>query len=325
MDFNNPFRSGNSLLDAVKSVFEKNEKIDEQKPLEPVKVGKKKDKVDTTPSMEPVKEAKKDEPKKPELPADLKVGEKRKTATGELQRVSQNVIRHTRTKYAAESVDYTEIDLTEGTVDDLYLKHHNRIKELLKGISKGLDAHAKNSGNARRHYGHVGDVAHIANQLSDIHDGLHMKGEYAKPISVKEEVEQVEEKLAHPNHKKLDVAEPKGKLTAADFKALRAGKKPVEEKKDVEPSEDESKAAYDKLNNPAVEKEGKKNLHNCATSVYSEQWGNGKPIKTMHAEPDEAGNIAWYDVMFDHGIEKQVPVTEMKILASEAHENHKKK
>lgn len=40
MDFNNPFRSGNSLLDAVKSVFEKNEKIDEQKPLEPVKVGK---------------------------------------------------------------------------------------------------------------------------------------------------------------------------------------------------------------------------------------------------------------------------------------------
>jgi hypothetical protein len=29
--------------------------------------------------------------------------------------------------------------------------------------------------------------------------------------------------------KKLDVAEPKGKLTSADFKALRSGKKPVEE------------------------------------------------------------------------------------------------
>ena len=75
-------------------------------------------------------------------------------------------------------------------------------------------------------------------------------------------------------------------------------------------------------------KEGKdsglENPHNCATHVYSEQWGDGTPVKTMHAEPDEAGNIAWYDVMFEHGIETRVPIEELKVMKSEMH-NHTKK
>ena len=75
-------------------------------------------------------------------------------------------------------------------------------------------------------------------------------------------------------------------------------------------------------------KEGKdsglENPHNCATHVYSEQWGEGAPVKTMHADPDEAGNIAWYDVMFEHGIEKRVPIEELKVMKSEMH-NHTKK
>ena len=44
----------------------------------------------------------------------------------------------------------------------------------------------------------------------------------------------------------------------------------------------------------------------------------------MHAEPDEAGNIAWYDVMFEHGIEQRVPIEELKVMKSEMH-NHTKK
>ena len=65
--------------------------------------------------------------------------------------------------------------------------------------------------------------------------------------------------------------------------------------------------------------------HNCATHVYHEQWGGGQTITTMHAEPDENGFVEWYDVMFDHGIEKGVPVSEMKVTKEMSHGNHKKK
>lgn len=65
--------------------------------------------------------------------------------------------------------------------------------------------------------------------------------------------------------------------------------------------------------------------HNCATHVYSESWGDGRTVTTMHAEPDAAGNIAWYDVMFEHGIEKGVPIEEMKVVKSESHMHSKKK
>ena len=59
--------------------------------------------------------------------------------------------------------------------------------------------------------------------------------------------------------------------------------------------------------------------HDCATHVEHAEWGQGTPVKTMHAEPDENGNIDWYDVMFEHGIEKGVPTNDMRILMSEAH------
>ena len=65
--------------------------------------------------------------------------------------------------------------------------------------------------------------------------------------------------------------------------------------------------------------------HNCATHVYHEQWGEGQTIRTMHADPDEHGFVEWYDVMFDHGIEKGVPVAEMKVTLEMSHGNHKKK
>ena len=84
---------------------------------------------------------------------------------------------------------------------------------------------------------------------------------------------------------------------------------------EVNPKDDNMKEGKDS---------GLENPHNCATHVYSEQWGDGAPVKTMHAEPDEAGNIAWYDVMFEHGIEQRVPIEELKVMKSEMH-NHTKK
>ena len=67
------------------------------------------------------------------------------------------------------------------------------------------------------------------------------------------------------------------------------------------------------------------NTHQCAIHVKSEQFGEGKTLFSQHAEPDTDGNIAWYDVMFEHGIEKRVPVEQLEILVSESHMDHKKK
>ena len=67
--------------------------------------------------------------------------------------------------------------------------------------------------------------------------------------------------------------------------------------------------------------EGKK--HMCATKVFHKEWAEGTPIKTMHADPDDNGNIEWYDVMFEHGIER-VMTEEMDILQMESHMHSKK-
>lgn len=65
--------------------------------------------------------------------------------------------------------------------------------------------------------------------------------------------------------------------------------------------------------------------HQCAIHVKSESYGEGRTITTQHADPDADGNIAWYDVMFEHGIEKQVPTSTLEILVSEMHGHSKKK
>ena len=62
--------------------------------------------------------------------------------------------------------------------------------------------------------------------------------------------------------------------------------------------------------------------HLCAKNVVHEEWGEGQPVHGMHAMPDVDGNIAWYDVMFEHGIEKGVSINELKVTASETHNNH---
>ena len=65
--------------------------------------------------------------------------------------------------------------------------------------------------------------------------------------------------------------------------------------------------------------------HLCAKNVVHEEWGNGKTVPTMHDEPDAEGNIAWYDVMFEHGIEKGVLISELKVTKSEMHLHSSKK
>lgn len=65
--------------------------------------------------------------------------------------------------------------------------------------------------------------------------------------------------------------------------------------------------------------------HQCAVHVKHAKLGEGKTLFSQHADPAEDGTIAWYDVMFEHGIEKNVPTTDLEIVVSESHMNHKKK
>ena len=69
--------------------------------------------------------------------------------------------------------------------------------------------------------------------------------------------------------------------------------------------------------------EGKK--HMCATKVMHKEWKEGKTLFSQHAEPNEIGLIEWYDIMFEHGIEKKVPTRDLEVLVAEGHMDHKKK
>jgi len=60
-------------------------------------------------------------------------------------------------------------------------------------------------------------------------------------------------------------------------------------------------------------------VHNCAKHVEHATWGKGTTMTEEHAAPDEAGNIGWYDVLFDHGLERAVPTDSLNILVSEGH------
>ena len=59
--------------------------------------------------------------------------------------------------------------------------------------------------------------------------------------------------------------------------------------------------------------------HLCAKNVVHEEWGSGNCVPTQHANPDKEGNIAWYDVMFEHGIEKEVSADNLKIIEESMH------
>ena len=62
--------------------------------------------------------------------------------------------------------------------------------------------------------------------------------------------------------------------------------------------------------------------HDCATHVEHAQWGVGNCIPEMHTieEISEGvGYVTHYDIMFEHGIEQNVPVESLRILASEEH------
>ena len=66
--------------------------------------------------------------------------------------------------------------------------------------------------------------------------------------------------------------------------------------------------------------------HMCATKIFKEGWGEGTPIFGEHAVPDAEGNVSWYKVMFEHGIETvEIAEEGVEVLEEGSHMNHKKK
>ena len=66
--------------------------------------------------------------------------------------------------------------------------------------------------------------------------------------------------------------------------------------------------------------EVKKVKHSCATKVEHPEWGAGNCLKEQHTL-DEEGNVSHYDVMFNHGLEQNVPVIDMEITKEGVHEH----
>ena len=71
--------------------------------------------------------------------------------------------------------------------------------------------------------------------------------------------------------------------------------------------------------------QGASTLHMCAKNVMHEKFGRGECLYGMHAEPDENGHVSHYDIMFNHGIEKDMPIAECKVLHERMHGHKMKK
>ena len=64
----------------------------------------------------------------------------------------------------------------------------------------------------------------------------------------------------------------------------------------------------------------KKKGHDCASKVKHEEYGMGECIKEMHTL-DEDGNVSHYDVLFGHGLEKNVDASTLEVLEGMYHEH----
>ena len=123
--------------------------------------------------------------------------------------------------------------------------------------------------------------------------------------------------------KKEETLKEKGKGLYYNINKKRKEGRPMRKKGEKgAPSEDDFKSAA------KTAKEERENCHSkdhdCATVVEHIVWGFGKPVYESHAVPTDDGYVSWYDVEFEHGIEKEVPTEDLKIYTTEAHEKKEK-
>jgi hypothetical protein len=71
--------------------------------------------------------------------------------------------------------------------------------------------------------------------------------------------------------------------------------------------------------------QGASTLHMCAKNVMHEKFGRGECLYGMHADPDENGHVSHYDIMFNHGIEKNMDIKECEVIHERMHGHKMKK
>ena len=119
----------------------------------------------------------------------------------------------------------------------------------------------------------------------------------------------------------------------ADYDSMKGDKKAAKKERDYAAFERgkmkkddpnwKSKKYHTGMHGEQVElapKKKKKKGHDCASKVKHEEYGIGNPVKGMH-DLDESGRVAHYDVLFGHGVEKNVPVSSLEILEGSMHEH----
>jgi len=123
-------------------------------------------------------------------------------------------------------------------------------------------------------------------------------------------------------------------LSRKSFNAFR-NPEPIQEKEMVDKSPGSQDAGAKANQNKVVADkqkaqdtkipQGASTLHMCAKNVMHEKFGRGECIYGMHAEADENGHVSHYDIMFNHGIEKDMPITECEVLHERNHGHAMKK
>lgn len=129
-------------------------------------------------------------------------------------------------------------------------------------------------------------------------------------------VQPVMEAELSPKQKKLAaVAGDKKKIDAMDLHVLRS-------RKTAQAASVSDEKILDGDTIEELKDTPGNSAHQCAIHVKHATMGEGRTLTSQHAQPDTEGEISWYTVMFEHGIEK-VDTKDLEVLVSESHMNHK--
>ena len=143
-----------------------------------------------------------------------------------------------------------------------------------------------------------------------------------QPIETPEKLDETNKNDKSDDGEGLDAVQPK----AVKKKFKDRKDKDIDNDGDVDSSDEYLHKRRKSISKAVKEEENPANSqHLCAKNVVHESWGEGSCVATMHADPDEEGNIVWFDVMFDHGIEEQVSIEELKVTKAESHIHASKK
>ena len=205
-----------------------------------------------------------------------------------------------------------EDDINKDKIVDIFSKLKS--VQPSKKVESDVEDHHLARSKTQARFLRTKDVAEAKMAIKELSKDLIQKASLI--LSEKKELSGKQEEIAKQTP-------PEDEINSDDFEALR-NKNKKKEKKDGEKHPYVTTDGKEDKDSESVSEGYKKKGHNgkkhdCATKVEHAEWGPGTCIKTMHAEPDENGHVAWYDVMFEHGIEEEVDVNDLTVLISEKH------